>query len=479
MRKAVNIILKHIILLGILLSLILLLTSIMENKESSKKWGDFFEQANEYDILFAGNSHIMTTVSPTQLWTEYGYSSFNIATPSSTMPNTYWTIMNALDYSNPKLIVLDCYFMNMNEKISPLSFSYMHSSWDAVPLSINKIKAVCDLIPDPIAEQSLSQTDDTETQSRMALLWNYGVYHSRWNSLSKSDFEIEKYTDQGATINLLHCFPDHETNDTTSLRLEENYVGVTYLKRIIEECQSRDIDIMLVYLPFPAAEEHLKSANTMMDIASEYEISAINFLNLDVVNYQTDCNDSSSHLNGFGAEKITSYLGAYISDNYHIENHVGDVEHQYWNEICEKNQTSYYNLLYTQNKLVNYLMAVKYSHADSIIEVKDKSLFDDDFYINIFANMGVDTSLLSSQTDYIILQDGGQKTVVLNNFKENGSSLETDLGTFTLWCTETEYALYCGEKEFMISNIVSSDRIYSSLLSSTPDGEKYYQAFSE
>ena len=82
-------------------------TRLMVRKESINRFSPFLKNGKEYDVLFTGNSRVVNGIYPMELWEKYGIASYNIAANGNTLPVTYWTLMNALDYSQPRLVVVD------------------------------------------------------------------------------------------------------------------------------------------------------------------------------------------------------------------------------------------------------------------------------------------------------------------------------------------------------------------------------------
>ena len=139
-------------------------------------WELFYEYADDIDVLFLGNSHAADYV-PMELWEQYGVTSYNLASSGVPMPVTYWTLMNALDYASPKLVVLDCYALEHPDKTSSLAFT--QAALDGFRLGPTKLKAVYDLSTD---------NDEISEKDRLGLFWPFGSYHDRWKSLSYWDF---------------------------------------------------------------------------------------------------------------------------------------------------------------------------------------------------------------------------------------------------------------------------------------------------
>ena len=178
--------------------LLFALTELTENKDSDNKYSDFFRD-REYDVLFFGTSNVIDDVFPMELWKEYGIVSYNCGGTSNQLATTYWVMENALDYVTPKVVVIDC--LHLSEDRKRAATPRLHYNLDAFPLSLTKIRAVLDLMDDPVAAAA-AEAEGTEnsswTASRTELLWDYAVYHSRWNDLQKEDFSPQPGREKGA-----------------------------------------------------------------------------------------------------------------------------------------------------------------------------------------------------------------------------------------------------------------------------------------
>ena len=76
---------------------------ITELKLCRNKFHNFFEHAEDFDVLFIGSSHMVNGVFPLELWHDYGITSFNLGGHANHIPTTYWEYMNALDYADPDI----------------------------------------------------------------------------------------------------------------------------------------------------------------------------------------------------------------------------------------------------------------------------------------------------------------------------------------------------------------------------------------
>ena len=166
--------------LGILAVILSFLTDLVVRKNSIKKYKDFFEEENDFDVLFLGSSHMLNGVYPMELWNDYGIVSYNLGGHSNEIATSYWVMEMALEYTDPELVVVDCYLLSHNYKTST-KYSYVHLSMDAFPLSFTKIRAVFDLLDDDYMDAAIADGTVAVSEERtpISLLWNFSVYHTR------------------------------------------------------------------------------------------------------------------------------------------------------------------------------------------------------------------------------------------------------------------------------------------------------------
>lgn len=443
MRKKIKNILSVVMAVTVTVTMLYGVTKLMERKSGEEKYHDFFKQDENFDVLFLGTSHVMDAVFPMELYKDYGIISYNFGNPSSMMGTSYWTMINALDYTKPKVVVIDCYTLSNNTKTSDM-FSFVHYSMDPFEISPNKVRAVNDLLDDKNKEKAVKEgraRKSDEKDSKIGLLWNYSVYHSRWSELTKEDFQPEYSPEKGA-IAKIKVTPNELIKIGKNEKLEKDTLGVEYLDKMIEECKYRDIDVILTYLPFAAKESKQREANRVYEIAEKYGVNYVNFFDLDLVNYTTDCYDKASHLNVSGAKKITRYIGQYIKDNYGVDDRRHDKSYSFWNEDLNKYERFEKDNLVRENKPDNYLMLLSGYGVDAVIDVTDRSIFKNHLYRELFKNLGVNEENLGDSTDFIIVKDG-RSAVVLNEFKGEDRECETALGKARIkYNTGGKYSFY-------------------------------------
>lgn len=430
------------------------LTGITQRKDSVGKYSTFWTDCNDLDILYLGTSHILNAAFPMELWSEYGYTSYNLGGNSNTMVISYWTLMNALDYTTPKLVVLDCFETSYDDKCRSTFFA--HHSLDAFPLSSTKVAAIYDIFSAP-----------EDRQLRSDFLFKFSLYHTRWKELTASDFIHESKADKGAEPKIGISAPAESSPTDEILSPSLDNTGFLYLDKIIDECEKRGIDILLTYLPFPAPEKSWMEANYVQTLAQERGLDYINFLKLDIVDFTTDCLDSTSHLNPSGAKKVTHYLGEYIREHYDIADHRGDKAYAHWDDDLIKYLDTKAGQMFESDDLSVWLMLLSDSYFDCCIYIKPQSpLLADKTVQSLILNLGeiqgnISSSVFESGSGCLIVKEDGALRICTAAEDEPLTAV-TARGTFSIERRgdETELCLD-GEDIYDAANSIEAIVSYS------------------
>ncbi len=404
MSHKIKITISYVVTMVLTATLLWNSTNLLEKKDSDIKYASFFEQDANFDVLFLGTSHMGYGVYPLELWNDYGIVSYNLGGHGNPMATTYWILENSLNYTTPKLVVVDCFLLSYMVKTHSL-FASVHFSFDAFPNSKTKFAAVYDLLDDSMIVEQYPEALEAEPRTRLELLWDYSIYHSRWNDLKHEDFESTHLEEKGAE-HFTGIVPSKEAARIPDERkLEGDTVSIQYLEKIIEDCKNRNIDVLLTYLPFSASDSLQEEANRVYDIAQKHELNYVNFLDIDIINYETDYCDSDYHLNPSGARKVTDYLGQYIKKNYNIPDQrdnslYADWHADYNNYVNDKLQS-----LRELESLDKYLMSLADKNYSAIIEICNEKILENDYYTSLLENLNnKELSIVSSgqNTDYDI-----------------------------------------------------------------------------
>ncbi|MBQ6385739.1 MAG: hypothetical protein IJJ38_06195 [Lachnospiraceae bacterium] len=357
-------IVRSIIFLAGLVILIRGISYIVTPKDSAEKLNSFFREEQDFDVLFLGISHMEVGVHPLEMWNDFGFTSFDFGESGNTIDSSYWVLRNALDYTTPKLVVIDVRHMDLKERED--FAHYFRFNYDRFPLSRNKIAAALELMP--------------SKEKALELLFPVLQFHNRWNSLKAKDLSLSvteridrgsyRYKKPKVAVPRIS-----EGADTLKARESEAYAA-SYLRRTIELCRDRGIEVLLTELPYPADRESREYANGVQAIADEYGIRYLNFLEEDkigVIDFDTDMKDRSSHVNESGARKVSGYLGAYIREHYQLPDHRADEAYASW----QQDYSDY--TLYKEKRILSQkspdltLMLLSDKNISSCIYVKGSS----------------------------------------------------------------------------------------------------------
>lgn len=370
-------IVMSIVFLLILAVAINAVTKILSKKESIAKYSDM-QDTDEFDVLFMGTSHVLDGIFPMELWKDYGIASYNCGGNANQLPTTYYVLDNILAYYHPQTVVIDVYCIESNDKVLPgrTGVDCQHISFDWLPMSKEKVEAVNFLF------------DDVGT--RMEFLIPISIYHERWMDLEENDFNVSGNMGKGADYRLYHSqINDFELIDKTDMNLEDS-LGKEYLCKMIEECQEKGIQVLLINIPYPATVEQQQWANSVQVIADRYDVEYLNLQYEDTgVNFDTDCQDADSHLNPSGARKVTDFLGQYLRQNYDVPDRRDDEAYSDWNEDYRKYAALKWSALKeSSNSVKAYLSALQDKNLNICLYFNgDSEIMKDDVTADIVQNI--------------------------------------------------------------------------------------------
>ncbi len=327
-------VMKTICFLLIFVVLFTLLQNIFtpdHNSQSKAFWSisGFYELPEDsIDVLFLGSSLMQHGISPMTIYETSGIKSYNFAGYGAGIGVCCARLEYALERQMPKLVVLDASLL--------FTGSAANSPWrytlDNIPLSLTKLKLAQDY------DECMGNASDGVLSIVIPMI----KYHSRWNELNGTDFINRKpqlfyangYCVDGrvmsseATIANIDAIATevYSRNPAAIPKIDVN--SLAYLRRIEELCQINDINLMLIRLPglvFPQNSGRVCwsrfTHDKTMQLADELGLPFLD-LNYDVdpeIDFRTDSWDGGNHLNISGAEKVSKFLGPYLTEHYDLD----------------------------------------------------------------------------------------------------------------------------------------------------------------
>lgn len=273
---------------------------------------------NTIDVLLMGGSRIHFALNSATIWKDYGMASYSLWGIGQPMWNTYYYLKEALKTQTPKVVVLDVHY---------LTFDMQYDAYDSqikntmgLGLSLNKLKSVIASVPEG---------------SRIDIFTGLPTYHDRNKAFEVFGNEYDPINkdvliatrkpnliDKHSIYCRLNRVTRHENVDMSDITgsMELAQKQEKYFMKIVKLLKKKKIPLLLITLPQPMTREDAMMYNTVAQIASENNVTFLNFnLFYDKIgfNKSTDIYEQY-HFNYNGMYKITKYLEKYLKENYSI-----------------------------------------------------------------------------------------------------------------------------------------------------------------
>jgi len=298
--------------------LFVIVTEVLKDKRveleydvTSKVKGFYEEPDNSLDFVFVGSSQLYAAIAPNVLFEEFGITAYDFAANEQPMWISYFYIKEALKHQNPKAIVLDVFTMYGNEYEKE---GATHINLDDLPWNLNKIQAIQASVP---------------KEERTSFYFELVKYHDTWNTLNEhkvmSTFWDERNVYKGySPFVVVHDYADSAPEDVVNQTEREPMgdMAKEWLDKIVELTQEEGVDLILVKTPNGHAERQ-KLYLSVEDYAKEKNIP---FVNMNTMF------DGEAHVNILQAEKITRYMGEYLSERYEIWDKRIDPAYAQWHD---------------------------------------------------------------------------------------------------------------------------------------------------
>lgn len=289
-------------------------------------------EKNTVDVLVLGSSHGYSSVQPNVLWHEQGITSFSLCSHGQSVASSYYILQEALKYQKPKVVLFESYYIFLDKKFT--SEARLRQAFDGIHL--DKIKF--DMIEDFLSGDG----NAVDIKDKLSYYIPFIKYHSRWQSLKNHDFN-KKYYLKGV-VQKYKTVPiqDPGVPDTMG---DIPQVSLTYFEKIRELCEKENIPLVVFAAPYgiPEGENQGEGSRNRMSLNNTFEVylaeRGIPFLYYQKmpeagIDFATDFRNTT-HMNSFGAAKISGNLGEYLMENYDLEDHRGDEKYNSWEDDYE------------------------------------------------------------------------------------------------------------------------------------------------
>lgn len=252
------------------------------------------EPADSLDVIIVGDSLTYSSVSPLQIWKEHGFTSYVCGQWSQKIMETENVLKTVLRRQKPRVVIVETDVL-------------FRTQMDARHLN-----------------------DGIET----GLKYYVPVFrgHDIWKSLViKKKHKLENYKGFILRSDVKpYKKGDYMKKNKKEVKLQDTVL--THMENIIDLCEKSGAELILLGTPSPLNYSYARS-KAVSEYAKEKSLVWLdmNYLLKEIgINWKMDSLDKGDHLNISGAEKVTKYLGRYLSDKYKLPDHRGDAAYASW-----------------------------------------------------------------------------------------------------------------------------------------------------
>lgn len=257
------------------------------------------EPENSIDTLVIGTSDAYSGVSPLVWWKQFGYAGYVWGEPAQRIFETHEYLKKIYRRQTPKVVFLE------------VGNVYRDPS-DGLNLDFMVKAYLADVFPLVTYHRTLAQFSLARLRAKPGCVAKGYLIRSGTQGVSDQTGEYMK--------------PDPASGPI-------NYFSARELGACIDLCRSHGSQVVLLSIP-SFADWNMEKHNGMEALAKKYEVPYLD-LNLELkqqINWKTDTVDGGKHLNDKGAEKVSVYMGNYLTEHFSLPDHRGESAYSSWNQ---------------------------------------------------------------------------------------------------------------------------------------------------
>lgn len=305
--------------------------------------GFYMEDQDTLDVVFLGASEVYTGFSSAAAYEQFGFTSYPYSFESN--PVSLWKseLREILSRQTPQVLVVEINGVLYNEKelYKEASNRYLI---DNMPMSKNKIDTI----------RSLKSGEDP-----LSYYFPIIKYHGKWMNVRTNILgAIDTVTLKKRGYSLLKGMTSN-TGDPKQEELmdvsadvssrELNPEAENYFREFLDECRNSGIEnILFVRFPHRIASDgeykRFQRSNRVGEIVGEYGFEFLNMETMkDVLGLDMEKDFyNADHLNIYGQQKLTAWMGKYLMAHYPIEPcDLTEKEQKQWEKSAHYTQLFY------------------------------------------------------------------------------------------------------------------------------------------
>ncbi len=287
---------------------------------------EYYRENKDFDVIFTGDCEVYENFSPPVLWEDYGINSYIRGSAEQYIWQSYYILEDTLRYETPKAVIFNVLSLEFEESQSE---AYNRMTLEGMRWSSSKVKAI--------------RASMKPEEKFLDYVFPILRYHTRWSQLTKADVKYMFQTKRVSHNGYYMRVDVKPAENVPEGKILSDYSfsdrAWKYLDMMRELCEKNGISLILIKAPSLYPYWYDEWEEQVKNYADKYNLKYINFLELADeigIDYNTDTYDAGLHMNLSGAEKLSRYLGRYLSEEMKIADRRGEASlDKIWDEKIE------------------------------------------------------------------------------------------------------------------------------------------------
>ena len=303
--------------------------------------GFYMEPENSLDMVTIGASETYTSIAPGILWKEYGFTSYNYSVAGCPVSLVKSQVKEVLSRQKPKVLLIEVNGAIPENGAYQTQDKRLRKYIDNMPWSENKIDTIKEVVPG---------------EEQESYFFPFLKYHSNWKNLhicaANLYMQTKMVLDGGSRLKGFQTFSKKAeiknelvdiTNDDSNAPLAKE--AEYYLRDLLQYLKNEHMEnVVFIRIPHRITEKSygdFQRSNRVGEIVKEYGFPYVNFemeKEAIALNPEEDFYNDS-HMNLYGQEKFTRYLGEYLVTHYELQHSVhGEETKKAWDESAKETE---------------------------------------------------------------------------------------------------------------------------------------------
>lgn len=264
---------------------------------------EYYDEVKDHDVIFVGDCEVYENFSPIVLWRDYGINSYIRGSAEQYVFQSYYILEDTLRYETPKVVIFNiqslCFPESRNE-------AYNRMSIEGMEWSSSKVNSIL--------------ASMREEERFLDYVFPILRYHSRWEQLNGDDleymFKTKKVSHNGYYMRVDVRPAENVPTGKPLADYTFDSRSIKYLDMMRDLCAEKGIELILIKAPSLYPYWYDEWDAQIKEYSAENGLTYINFLELTEeigIDYSTDTYDAGLHMNLAGAEKLSLWLGEYLT----------------------------------------------------------------------------------------------------------------------------------------------------------------------